>query len=115
MTEPQTTPPTISTLPSTEELKEWLRPIDDPDMGVSLLDLGLIYECSFEPATAKAYVRMTLTSPACPAAGYLVSQVKARILEYPGVQDAQVDLVFEPKWDPKTMASEEVRESLGLW
>lgn len=97
-----------------EALKEWTRPIEDPEMGFSLLDLGLIYECQIEDA-GKVNVRMTLTTPACPAAGYIVQQVKERLMTYPGVTDAQVELVWEPKWDPKTMASDDVKDKLGIW
>ncbi len=100
---------------SPEQLKEWLKPIEDPELFMSLVDLGLIYDCEYQPAESKASVRMTLTSPGCPAAGYLVDQVKKRLLEYPGVKDATVELAFEPKWNPQDMASEEAKERLGLW
>jgi len=98
-----------------EALKEWLRPIEDPEIFMSLVDLGLIYACDITPETGHVSIRMTLTSPGCPAAGYLVDQVQKRTMEYPGVKEAKVDLVFEPKWDPHTMASEEAKEKLGLW
>ncbi|HTL11994.1 MAG TPA: hypothetical protein VL588_05880, partial [Bdellovibrionota bacterium] len=62
-----------------------------------------------------AEVRMTLTSPGCPAGGYLVSEVQKRMREHPGIRDARVEIVWEPKWDPKTMASEEAKEQLGIW
>lgn len=94
-------------------LMEWLRPVQDPELFMSLVDLGLIYDVSLQDG--KAFVKMTLTSPGCPAAGYLVDQVKQRLLEYPGVNGADVHLVFEPKWDPRTMASDEVKDKLGIW
>ncbi len=107
------TPPADAPL-TPEALKEWTRPIEDPEMAFSLLDLGLIYECALSEG-GKVNVRMTLTTPACPAAGYIVQQVKDRLMLYPGVTDAQVELVWDPKWDPKTMASEEVKDKLGIW
>lgn len=94
-------------------LMEWLRPVQDPELFLSLVDLGLIYDVTFQDG--KAFVKMTLTSPGCPAAGYLVDQVKQRLLEYPGVKEADVLVVFEPKWDPRTMASDEVKDRLGIW
>jgi metal-sulfur cluster biosynthetic enzyme len=98
----------------TEEiLKEWLRPVQDPELFMSLVDLGLIYECKIDGT--KVDVKMSLTSPMCPAAGSMVDQVKQRLLEHPEVKEAHVEIVFEPKWDPATMASEEVRDKLGIW
>ena len=98
-----------------EALKEWLRPIEDPEIQMSLVDLGLIYECSLDLVAGRAHVQMTLTSPGCPAADYLVDQVKKRVLEYPEIKEADVQLVFEPQWDPRTMASDEVKDKLGIW
>ena len=97
-----------------EELKEWLRPVEDPEMKMSLVDLGLIYECTLS-VEGKAHVIMTLTTPTCPAADYMVQQVRDRVKLYPGVTDADVKLVFEPKWNPRTMASEEAKEKMRIW
>jgi metal-sulfur cluster biosynthetic enzyme len=95
------------------ELLEWLRPVQDPELFLSLVDLGLVYKV--EVANGMASVEMSLTSPGCPAADYLVQEVKKRMLEYPGVTGADVKVVFEPKWDPRTMASDEVKDRLGIW
>lgn len=97
----------------TDELREWLRPVQDPELFMSLVDLGLIYSAAIENGSALA--KMTLTSPGCPSAGFLVEEVKRRLLAYPGVTTAEVMLVFEPKWDPRTMASDEVKDRLGIW
>lgn len=99
--------------PTREGFLEWLSPIEDPELFLKLTDLGLIYEVSLEGD--KAHVKMSLTSPGCPAADHLVNEVKKRMLEYPGVKDATVLVVFEPKWDPRTMASDEVKDRLGIW
>ncbi len=96
-------------------LLEWLHPVQDPEMFLSIVDLGLIYEANFRPEKTGADVVMTLTSPHCPVADTFVANVKNRLLEYPGMVDAEVKLVFEPKWDPKTMASDEVKDRLGIW
>lgn len=94
-------------------LLEWLKPVEDPELFVSLVDLGLIY--SVTPQGDSVDVTMTLTSPGCPAAGYLVQQVKERLLKYPGVTKAEVRIVFDPKWDPRVMATEEGKDKLGIW
>jgi metal-sulfur cluster biosynthetic enzyme len=96
-------------------LLEWIHPVQDPEMLISIVDLGLVYEAHFAEEGTKAQVVMTLTSPHCPVADVFVNNVKTRLLEYPGIVDAEVKLVFEPKWDPKTMASDEVKDKLGIW
>ena len=97
------------------ELLEWLRPVQDPEMLISIVDLGLVYQAELSDEKNKADVVMTLTSPHCPVADVFVGNVKKRLLEYPGITEAEVKLVFEPKWDPKTMASDEVKDRLGIW
>lgn len=99
--------------PTKEGLLEWLSTVEDPELFMKLTDLGLIYEVSLEGD--QAHVKMSLTSPGCPAADHLVNEVKKRMLEYPGVKDATVLVVFEPKWDPRTMACDEVKDRLGIW
>lgn len=103
------------TLPpaSPETLLEWLRPIQDPELFLGLVDLGLIYNVHVDGE--RVVVTMTLTSPGCPAADHLIGEVKKKVLEYPGIKTAEVQVVFEPKWDPRTMASDEVKDRLGIW
>ena len=98
-----------------DELLGWLYPVQDPEMFISIVDLGLIYEATFREGKKGADVKMTLTSPHCPVADSFVESVRKRLLEYPGLTEADVKLVFEPKWDPKTMASDEVKDRLGIW
>lgn len=96
------------------ELLEWIRPVEDPEMMLSVVDLGLIYEADYT-IDGDAKVVMTLTSPHCPVADTFIQSVKTRVLEHPEIKTADVKLVFEPKWDPKTMASDEVKDRLGIW
>lgn len=96
-----------------EELKEWLRPVLDPELNMSLVDLGLIYEVSLE--TRKAKVKMTLTSPGCPAGDYLTQSVRDRMNQNSLVDETEVEIVWEPTWSPGEMASEEAKEVLGIW
>lgn len=102
-------------LPSSADtiFKEWLKTVIDPELRMSIVELGLIYECKQEGG--RVDVIMTLTSPGCPAADELIHAVKTRVIEHPDVQEVHVELVFEPKWDPKTMASEEAKDILGIW
>jgi len=93
---------------------EWLKPLQDPELRMSLVDLGLIYEIE-ENAPGSLDVKMTLTTPTCPAAEGMRAMVRDRLLEHPEVETAEVELVFEPKWSAAEMASEECKEAMGVW
>ncbi len=97
-----------------ENLREWLRPVEDPEIHASLLDLGLIYGVEID-AVGKADITLTLTSPGCPMGPEIVGEVKKRAGEFPGVTDVDVKIVWEPKWDPATMATDEIKDKLGIW
>ena len=96
-----------------EQVREAIRVVEDPEIGISIVDLGLVYGATVEDRTVK--VTMTLTSPFCPVGPYITSQVEAVVAALPDVERVDVDITFSPPWDPKTMASEEVRAMLGLW
>lgn len=83
----------------------------DPEFGVSIRDLGLIYDISVD-ATQAVIVTMTLTSMYCPAGNVIVDGIRAAAEAVPGVTGAQVDLVWEPAWSPE-MLSPEARLQLG--
>jgi metal-sulfur cluster biosynthetic enzyme len=104
---------TISTPPTEAEMMAALRPIVDPEIHLPIVDLGLIYGVQFD-GNGTVKVRMTLTSPACPVGSLLQAQVHAAALKLPGVQEVKVELVWEPPWDPRTMASDDVKMELGL-
>lgn len=97
-----------------EKFLDWLRPVQDPEMFMSLVDLGLIYDVVSTPEMSLT-IRMTLTSPGCPAADELLRKVKERAMEFEGVKSVNVELVWEPKWNPATMASDEVKDRMGIW
>lgn len=80
-----------------------LKTIKDPEIPVSVWELGLIYELTVSPA-GQAYIRMTLTTPNCPVAGDLLKEVERRARDIPGVTDAKVDLVWEPVWTKDRMS-----------
>ncbi|HTU21358.1 MAG TPA: SUF system Fe-S cluster assembly protein [Gemmataceae bacterium] len=90
-----------------------LRGVFDPEIPVNIYELGLIYDLKIDPSGAVA-IRMTLTSPACPVAGALPSEVQSRVLAVPGVASAKVELVWDPPWEMSRM-SEEARLQLGLF
>ncbi len=96
----------------TENIIAAHRTVFDPEIPVNVYDIGLIYDVKVEPS-GMAYVRMTLTSPACPAAGILPGQVESATRSVDGVRDVNLDLTFDPPWNPEMM-SEAARLELGL-
>lgn len=92
------------------EVREALRHVVDPEIGINIVDLGLVYDIEIQDARVR--VTMTMTSPACPLGDYLKdlsdSAIRQRV---PGVQEVEIALVWEPPWNPDMMA-EEVRRQL---
>lgn len=88
------------------------RTVFDPEIPVNIYDIGLIYDINVVPG-GMTYVRMTLTSPACPAAGILPGQVESATRSVDGVRDVNLDLTFDPPWNPEMM-SEAARLELGM-
>ena len=96
--------------PTEEQLWEVLRQIEDPEILMSIVELGLIYYVKIDDE-GLVTIDMTLTSPACPVGPMLQGQAYHLLTQLDGVEDVEVNLVWEPPWDPKTMASEEVRDA----
>lgn len=94
-------------------VREHLRTIVDPELGVNIVDLGLIYAIEIGDE-GKVVVKMTLTSPACPLGAVIQAQVHQALTKLPWVKDPRVELVWTPRWDPRTMASEDARMELGI-
>ncbi len=94
-------------------VRETLRTIIDPELNVSIVDLGLIYAIEILPE-GKVVVKMTLTSPACPLGAVIQAQVHQALTKLPWVKEPKVELVWSPRWDPRTMASEDARMEMGI-
>ena len=91
---------------------ETLRTCFDPEIPVNIYDLGLIYEVKAGP-DGIVDLRMTLTSPNCPVAGYLPGEVEGKVRGIPGVSDVNFELVWDPPWNTGMM-SEEAKLQLGM-
>ncbi len=103
-------------LPSEDQVREVLKSVYDPELGISILDLGLIYGVQVDEAEKRIVIDMTLTSPACPLGPVIRTQAHAALTSnYPGVNDVDINLVWTPRWDPRTMASEDAKAELGIW
>jgi metal-sulfur cluster biosynthetic enzyme len=96
-----------------EAVREGLKAVVDPEIGLDIVNLGLIYNVDVHENNIK--VEMTLTGPGCPVGPMLQSQVYGVCAGWPGARNVQVDLVWSPPWDPRTMASEEAKDILGIW
>lgn len=89
-----------------------LKDIFDPEIPVNIYDLGLIYGVEVDPEGG-VVVTMTLTTPHCPVAESMPGEVELRVSAVPGVRDAEVNLIWDPPWDPAKM-SDEARLELGM-
>ncbi len=98
-------------MPSREEVLEALRQVEDPELGMDVVDLGLVYDVELDGAKAK--VLYSLTSMGCPA-GQLIAQDMDRVTrEVPGIEEVDLELTFDPPWTPDRM-SEDAKFILGF-
>ena len=93
-----------------DTVRSALRKVYDPEFGVSVEDLGLIYDVRITGAAV--FIAMTLTTPSCPASTVMTEGVRAAVSALPGVESSTVELVWEPSWTPE-MLSEAARKQLG--
>jgi len=95
-----------------DEVVEAIKSVYDPEIPVDVYELGLIYEVNVYPVN-NVYVLMTLTSPACPSAEAIPSEIEQKIREINGVKDVQVEVTFDPPYTPDLM-SEAAKLELGF-
>lgn len=95
-----------------EHLRELLKEVYDPELGINIVDLGLVYEIRDE--SDRIYVRMTLTTPGCPMHDTIAGGVKWVLTERTGKANVEIDIVWEPRWLPNMM-SEEAKNMLGYF
>lgn len=101
---------------SVEQIKENLKSVFDPEIPVNVVDLGLIYRIEIEHIEEKgrvAFVDLTLTAPGCGMGPVIAEDVKGKVLELPGIDDAEVEIVWDPPWT-QDLISEEGKMELGL-
>ena len=99
-------------LKTEEKVVEMLRTVYDPEIPVDIYSLGLVYKIDLNDS-GDLTVDMTLTAPNCPAADFILEDVRMKIESVDGVNNVDVNLVFEPEWD-KDMMSEEAKLELGF-
>jgi metal-sulfur cluster biosynthetic enzyme len=96
---------------TSDTIRKALRAVKDPELGINIIDLGLVYDVGVSEA-GQVHVRMTLTSPGCPAGAEILQGVKDVAGEQEGVSGVEVELVWEPYWTPEKM-DPRVRAFLG--
>jgi FeS assembly SUF system protein len=100
-------------VPLRDKIEAALRTVFDPEIPVNIFDLGLVYDIHMED-NGNVKITMTLTAPACPAAGEIVHDVQMKVEEIAGIMDCHVQLTFDPPWN-KEMMTEEAKLELGFF
>lgn len=98
--------------PGPDTLRDLLRDVIDPEIGINIVDLGLLYDTRLA-SDGTAAIRMTLTTPGCPLGGYLTDAIHDTLQDVPGVTGVDVQIVWEPPWSPDEMMSDWAKGQLG--
>ena len=101
----------MATAVSKEDILETLKTVYDPEIPVNVVDLGLVYDVQVNDNDV--YVQMTLTFPGCGMGPYIAQQAEWAIQDMEGVEEVEIEMVFEPPWSPD-LISEEAKAQLGL-
>ena len=100
--------------PTKDDIMNVLTVVEDPELHINIIDLGLIYKVETDSAAGKVNVDMTLTTPACPYGPQLLGQTHAVLSRLPGVKEVKINPVFTPAWNPRIHANEAGQMMLGL-
>jgi len=97
--------------PTPALVRELLREVIDPELGLDIVELGLLRAVDLRDGVAR--VRFTVTTPACPLSSYIEDEIRACLWQMPGLQELDIDCEYEPAWRPEDM-SEAARIALGF-
>ena len=94
-----------------------LQAVEDPELDISIVELGLVYGVRFEQRDegTHAEIDLTLTSPGCPAAPEIMAAAHRAALQTDVLESVHINLVWSPRWDPRVHASEDARMDMGIW
>ena len=100
-----------------QDVMNQLDEVEDPELELSIVELGLVYDVRFESKDdgTHAEIDLTLTSPGCPAAPEIMAAAHRAALLTNGLDSVHINLVWSPRWDPKIHATEDVRMDMGIW
>ncbi|MGH7707106.1 MAG: metal-sulfur cluster assembly factor [Vulcanimicrobiaceae bacterium] len=103
-------------MPTVDQVRNALEEVQDPELHMGIIELGLVYDVAVEGENgSEVTVTMTLTSPMCPVGPMFKEAVHSKVAGLEGVTRANVEITFTPPWDPRTMASDDVKLALGIW
>ena len=94
-----------------EEILEHLKQVSDPEIGMDIVNLGLVYD--MEINGDRVYIRMTMTAPTCPVTPWILSEAQRVVENMDGVEAADIELVWDPPWNP-SMMTDEAKEALNM-
>ena len=104
---------TVSPAPANSEaLLDALREVNDPELPISIVDMGLVV--ALEQRESLVALKLTFTAMGCPAMEMILDDVRARLLQVPGIEQVEIEIVWDPPWTP-AMLSEEGRDTLRMW
>ncbi|MDQ2806004.1 MAG: metal-sulfur cluster assembly factor [Chloroflexota bacterium] len=95
-----------------DQVREALKEVYDPELGINIVDLGLIYDVQL--AAGKADITATLTSPGCPMGPEIVANVRRAVSQFDDIDDVDMHIVFSPPWHP-AMMSDDAKDELGYF
>ncbi len=98
-------------MPTKDDVVEALRQVEDPELGMDIVELGLFYDAEIDGG--KVHVKHTLTSIGCPVGPMIQEDIHRVVAELPGVEDVEVELTWDPPWSPERM-SEDAKFILGF-
>jgi metal-sulfur cluster biosynthetic enzyme len=101
-------------IPTKEQVLDAIRPVEDPEIRIGIVDLGLIYDVDIDDK-GSVKVKMTLTTPGCPFGEMLMTGTHRAVEDLEGVTDVEIILVWDPVWDPEEMCSDIAKDQLGIW
>ena len=99
---------------SEQQVLEALKTVFDPEIGINIVDLGLVYGVE-TPDQESVKIMFTLTSPACPVGPMIKAQIEQAASTVEGVDNVESEIVFSPPWDPREMCSDEAKFELGIF
>lgn len=98
-----------------DAVREALQPVLDPEMGVSIVDLGLVRGVDVHGDDSQVLIYLTLTSPMCPMGPQIIAAAQSAAAHLPWAGAVEVQLVWQPAWNPSVDPTEDVRAELGMW
>lgn len=101
------------TPPTRPQIADRLRSVIDPEVGLNIVDLGLIYDLQIKDRAAT--IRLTMTTPACPMTSYIKQQVGQALQEVPGLERGVIETIWEPAWSPHMIEPDARRRRFGRY